>query len=806
MSPSRCARRPVTAALVATLFGALLAVAGPAAATERSSCDQLLLRASTDFIDGQALVQPNGRDPRFPLAPSDTAPASDSAGDPVWRPDGGEIAWVGETTESIWIAGPDGSNRRMVPIELGVGEGDSLSIFDLGWSPDGTSLVFGVSIDGVTDIVVTDADGTDAVFVSEVDVAPFPTSNFSPTWSPDGSRIAWTSRIDGDFEIVTVAPDGSGRTVLSEVDGGEDPEDNFSPTWSPDGSEIAWAGDQEIIVADADGTGRNVISTVGADPDPTSNNSPVWASVGDRIAWIGSDGSDSFVFVADRGGQNRANLSTAASVAASEVRDIRWSHDASQISWQGEDTDFSSITVVADADGANAYAFSEAARPNASSVGQLDWSPVGDRVAWTSENIVFTSDPVGGDRLPVSVPAGLYELTRAEWSPDGSLIALTGRLDGVRGVIVVGADGSNPRRYNSRADNRFPVAWTPDSTSIIWAVNGDEQTLVQADVESGAVSDILAGVAGRPDYVGDPAVTPDGTRLVFSGDSEGDARESLFVLDLDTGDLDVVELVGADKVLGTSNHHVSPDGTAVAYRGRYSSDSWSLSGIFVTELATGSTSELTDPGSDDSRESNERPQWSPDGTLVAWEGSVNGEDDQVYLAAPDGSGKRSLLAPNGIAYGDPRWSPDGDLLAINGWDGEASTVLIVEPDGTIRREFGPEAFGVDSVSRPQWRPRAVTPFTDMPATSFAVDDVACIYGMEITQGTSATTYGPGANVTREQMASFVARLWRALGNDCDTDPPHGFADVAPTSFADDDISCIKNLGITTGTGGGLYSP
>ena len=48
------------------------------------------------------------------------------------------------------------------------------------------------------------------------------------------------------------------------------------------------------------------------------------------------------------------------------------------------------------------------------------------------------------------------------------------------------------------------------------------------------------------------------------------------------------------------------------------------------------------------------------------------------------------------------------------------------------------------------------------------DDIACIYVLGITTGTSPTTYSPGADVTRAQMASFLARLYKAT---TETDAP-----------------------------------
>jgi hypothetical protein len=61
-------------------------------------------------------------------------------------------------------------------------------------------------------------------------------------------------------------------------------------------------------------------------------------------------------------------------------------------------------------------------------------------------------------------------------------------------------------------------------------------------------------------------------------------------------------------------------------------------------------------------------------------------------------------------------------------------------------------------------PVVSTPFTDLAtASAFAREDIARIYGLGITTGTSATTYSPKDNVTREQMASFLARLFRVAG-------------------------------------------
>lgn len=98
---------------------------------------------------------------------------------------------------------------------------------------------------------------------------------------------------------------------------------------------------------------------------------------------------------------------------------------------------------------------------------------------------------------------------------------------------------------------------------------------------------------------------------------------------------------------------------------------------------------------------------------------------------------------------------------------------------------------------------AATPFGDLGG-SFAAADIACIYHLGVTTGTSAAAYGPTEIVSREQMASFLSRLWRALGKTCASTTP-SFTDIG-AAFAPDDIACVNNLGIAYGTSATTYSP
>lgn len=98
------------------------------------------------------------------------------------------------------------------------------------------------------------------------------------------------------------------------------------------------------------------------------------------------------------------------------------------------------------------------------------------------------------------------------------------------------------------------------------------------------------------------------------------------------------------------------------------------------------------------------------------------------------------------------------------------------------------------------------PFTDVANASYARVDVGMIYDLGITTGTGATAYSPDDDVTRLQMAAFLARLWRLFEPDAAATVPMPFTDVDPSSYAFDDVRLLVELEVTNGTGDGTYAP
>jgi hypothetical protein len=202
--------------------------------------------------------------------------------------------------------------------------------------------------------------------------------------------------------------------------------------------------------------------------------------------------------------------------------------------------------------------------------------------------------------------------------------------------------------------------------------------------------------------------------------------------------------------------------------------------LMVVELAGDSWSTAASP---------EPPAWSPSGDRIAWVDTTGA----VVVSAPTGEriGEQSRSGTLPDDAGGLRWTDSGAELLWVGALGSTSHAFAMQSDGSGFR-FVSSGAG----------PRI---FADVDPSSFARFDIRCIAGLGITTGTGPGTFAPGDGVTREQMAAFAARLLRVTGRACPVaETP--FGDVAATSFAADDIACLFGLGITTGTSPSTYSP
>ena len=99
-----------------------------------------------------------------------------------------------------------------------------------------------------------------------------------------------------------------------------------------------------------------------------------------------------------------------------------------------------------------------------------------------------------------------------------------------------------------------------------------------------------------------------------------------------------------------------------------------------------------------------------------------------------------------------------------------------------------------------------SPFTDVVDGLYGAEYIACMKHLGLTSGKSDGSFGRVDELTRAQMGSFLARFWRLVsGRQCPSgDLP--FEDVDRGGAHYEGISCIYQLGITSGKTATLYDP
>jgi Tol biopolymer transport system component len=195
----------------------------------------------------------------------------------------------------------------------------------------------------------------------------------------------------------------------------------------------------------------------------------------------------------------------------------------------------------------------------------------------------------------------------------------------------------------------------------------------------------------------EPALSPDGTRIAFVSDRDGNYE--IYTMRVDGADLR--RLTHDDKVDPVTRDWQpdwSPDGARIAFAsmrtGSYD--------IYVMNADGSGVANLTNSP----RANDGQPDWSPDGTRIAFVSVANrGENLDVYVMNADGSGATNLTGRPGAPDLSPRWSPDGSRIAFVARIGSEYEIHTMAPDGSDPRRVLNEAdAGLNAISSPTWSP------------------------------------------------------------------------------------------------------
>jgi Tol biopolymer transport system component len=231
--------------------------------------------------------------------------------------------------------------------------------------------------------------------------------------------------------------------------------------------------------------------------------------------------------------------------------------------------------------------------------GSPEWAPGGESMAFDigcGSNIaaVYVVDPYGKKRVVRAIPKSVDGCAPA-WAPSGRTLAFVGLKDGTQDIWVSQRDGSGAHRLTDDAAADADPSWSPDGKRIAFASDprGNSDLYVMSADGSGA-----RVLYASPDPDADPAWSPDGRWVVFSsasapgcGMDDEDCAHHIWIVRADGS--------GARQLTAGSSHDVdpvwSPDGTRIAF----ASDRDGDFDVYVVDVEGGESEQVTnDPGSD----------------------------------------------------------------------------------------------------------------------------------------------------------------------------------------------------------------
>lgn len=226
------------------------------------------------------------------------------------------------------------------------------------------------------------------------------------------------------------------------------------------------------------------------------------------------------------------------------AHDPRWSPDGSEIAYlaypteqPGNARDRRDDLYLVSADGGRPRQVTHRAQP----MFDLSWFPDGGKLLFGNRSGADVADDFrinavnrdGSGRLtfPPATSIPYHSEQAGAPSPDGSRVAYIQLAYGTAlqvFLVVTDASASDGRRlvdFTRERGRPFDLAWTPDGSSLAFAIGSQLQELGVGDRERRTVADVGAGdwIAASP-----LAYAPDGSALAFGFDDAGQVRIGAF--------------------------------------------------------------------------------------------------------------------------------------------------------------------------------------------------------------------------------------------------------------------------------------
>lgn len=304
-------------------------------------------------------------------------------------------------------------------------------------------------------------------------------------------------------------------------------------------------------------------------------------------------------------------------------------------------------------------------------------------------------------------------------------------------IYTMNADGSAQVDISNDPDNSdSSPSWSPDGTKVVFSTDRDGNDEIYVMSADGTGQARLTNTAESETV---PAWSPDGQKILFIVD-DGTFNLDVYVMDVD----------GTARTPLTTDPQIdtgavwSPDGGKIAFTSTRDGNSE----IYVMNPdGTGQTNLTNNPATDSAAD------WAPGGQKIAFTSRRDG-NAEVYVMNPDGTGQ-TRLTNNPASDFSPAFSPDGSRIAFrSNRDGNAE-IYVMDTDGLNQTRLTTNsALDID----PDWQP-VQTP-TAATLLSFAASTAK--RGVLLRWRTASEQGTLGYNVFRQERGQRVRTNARLL--------------------------------------------
>ncbi|HET9476441.1 MAG TPA: hypothetical protein VFP63_03030 [Dehalococcoidia bacterium] len=249
----------------------------------------------------------------------------------------------------------------------------------------------------------------------------------------------------------------------------------------------------------------------------------------------------------------------------------------------------------------------------------------------------------------------------SDLSTDGSRVVFFSGREGNSYIYVMNADGSDLQQLTDGPGGDVSPRWSPDGSQIAFSRSGTLMTMNADGSDQKVIMEAQAAATAEPcragSFVGSWA--PDGRRLTYySAVVRSGAASSFWVCAINKDGSGIEVIVGEPEGKLHAEPYWSPDGTRIAFRDDREGDCSQPSScdydIWVLDLQTGEQNVVT-PDPENKVALDIEPAWSPDSQWIIFASNREDPNFDLYVIRPDGTGLQRLLDDPGAKDSYPSW-------------------------------------------------------------------------------------------------------------------------------------------------------